>query len=688
MDKASFGISVLIGATVGKQYFSAFDNAEQRATKLGSALEKTNRKLASAREAGKYKSTLDSLRVKQQAVGGSSSRLADGITDVGRRYKEAKRQAKAYGVQVGSLAREQGKLSRESKRLASQLGYMNKAGMHKERLFGLRNKLLGGVGLAYGASRIFGSAMNLEQSEVRLSTVINSDNKEQDMAKARAFALEYDRNNMADASDILNIQYALNSAGLDATTARVGSAIVDKVATITNGAKEGVGEVIATVYNNLGDKIEGDTEQKLTRIGELLTKTQFKFQIRDFSQLGEGLKYASPAFQQFNVGLEQGVTLIGALNTAGLQGAQAGTAFAATMRNMSKASQELGFELARTASGEFDVIATIANLDKAVGGLGNMSQETADKLQKTFGEEGVRGAILLGKQLDSLTESQRDVTESSKGIIDANYAKFLDSSAAKWDVFGDNIRIVGQTLAGVLLPALNVVVGGLANGAKWISKGIEKHPVFGWVVGGLATSFITVAAALATLSALQWTYNAAISGSLAMGLKNIVVGGVIKTLLLGKAAALGVVTAAQWLFNAAVAANPMVLIVGAIIAAVAGLAYAAYLIYQNWDEVTAWLADKFSWVTDSLSTIGDLWNSIFSGEDAKITASAKLDQRVVQASNSIAGQTSTSSTANNQTNHFTINAQAGQDEEAIANAVMKRRRQTQDESETIAAYGY
>ncbi|WP_201341296.1 hypothetical protein [Abyssogena phaseoliformis symbiont] len=50
----------------------------------------------------------------------------------------------------------------------------------------------------------------------------------------------------------------------------IGTEIVEKVAKVTNGSAEGVGKVVGVVFNNMASTIEGNTKQKLTRIGDLL----------------------------------------------------------------------------------------------------------------------------------------------------------------------------------------------------------------------------------------------------------------------------------------------------------------------------------------------------------------------------------------------------------------------------------
>ena len=57
----------------------------------------------------------------------------------------------------------------------------------------------------------------------------------------------------------------------------------------------------------------------------------------------------------------------------------------------------------------------------------------------------------------------------------------------------------------------------------------------------------------------------------------------------------------MWGLNAVLLANPIVLIAGAIVAAIAGLSYAGYKLYENWDEVCAWVKDIWQGLLDWFS---------------------------------------------------------------------------------------
>lgn len=491
-----------------------------------------------------------------------------------------------------------------------------------DRRSALRGQLVDAVALGAALRAPIVAAMDLESAEVRLGTVLNTDDLERDLGAARKQALAFSRDNMASATEVLDIQYALNSAGLDASTARLGSELVSKVATITGGAAEGVGEVVATVFNNLGGSLEGEASEKLERIGELLTKTQFKFQIRDFGQLGESMKMAAPALSMFNVELDQGLTLIGALNSAGMQGSQAGTSLSATFRQLSKASDEFGFDLVRNKDGQLDFIATLESLSDTIGGFDNLDQETIDRLQKSFGDEGMRGVMLLGKQLGTLREAQRDVAEGSKGLVDSSYERFAKSSAGQMKIFRNRIGEVGVAVGSVLLPGLNMVVGAagsLAVGVAWLS---EKFPFLTTVVVGLTAALIVGKVAAIGLG-YGWTFvkgawlsavvaGKAVSAALALAnLRTITLGATTKatavsTWALAAAqkgwaigstivtAATGLVTTGFRVMGAAVMSNPIGL-------AIAAIAASAFLVIKYWEPIKGFFGGLWEGIKEIFS---------------------------------------------------------------------------------------
>lgn len=107
--------TIFIGAKLGSGFQSIFKSAEKAGLKLGQVYRDTNKKLGAANDVAKYGALLKELHAKQNAVGGSSKALAEGIKNVEALYRKAKKEAKSYGLEVGNIAREQQRLSLKSK---------------------------------------------------------------------------------------------------------------------------------------------------------------------------------------------------------------------------------------------------------------------------------------------------------------------------------------------------------------------------------------------------------------------------------------------------------------------------------------------------------------------------------------------------------------------------------------------
>ena len=173
MDK-TLGISVVLGAALGKGYFKTFESVKQKTARLGREWAKTNKKLATTGAVIKYKNLLDQLRAKQVTLGTSSKRLQDGINQVERRYKAAKRAAKGYGIQMGQVTAEHGRLQAALRRTQQQTIAHTRAQNAASSLGAMRGRMLGLLGTAYGASRLTSAAMSREEQGLYLRTVINA----------------------------------------------------------------------------------------------------------------------------------------------------------------------------------------------------------------------------------------------------------------------------------------------------------------------------------------------------------------------------------------------------------------------------------------------------------------------------------------------------------------------------------
>ena len=371
------------------------------------------------------------------------------------------------------------------------------------RLRGMRHLAVGAVGAAYGVGRLLRRGMEREEQQLYLRTVINAEDGDKDAAVGRAVAgaREQARRSLATETEILDVEYALNSAGLGERAARAGTEVVHRLAKVTRGESGLVGEVVGGVYKNMGKALAGTDAEKLSRIADVLGKAQFKFAFRDFGQLGESFKEAAPGALGARLAFEDVTAAVGVLNNAQLTGGRAGTALNAVLRNLSKAARELGTEVVRDAEGGLDLVATLGQIKDKADAMG--AQERQDTLQKLFGDEGQKGIMPLLENLGDLSDGM-DALGGAVGTVDNAYETFLQSTSGKWTMFTNRMRIAGDTLAQHVLPAITDVVGKMADMASAVGGAIEQWPWLGRAVVWFGVSLVGVTAAVAAWNGVAW----------------------------------------------------------------------------------------------------------------------------------------------------------------------------------------
>ena len=88
---------------------------------------------------------------------------------------------------------------------------------HAGAVYGaLRARTAGIAGAAYTASRMVGSAVDLETKALHLGNVIVAPDRDAAVGRAIEHDRQFSRRSLADRGEMLDIQYQLGSAGLDA----------------------------------------------------------------------------------------------------------------------------------------------------------------------------------------------------------------------------------------------------------------------------------------------------------------------------------------------------------------------------------------------------------------------------------------------------------------------------------------
>ena len=346
--------------------------------------------------------------------------------------------------------------------------------------------------------------------------------------------------------------------------------------------------------------------------------------------LGEAFKNCAANLNAAGQDFETTTALLSMMANQGLKGSEAGTALTAVMRDMTAkmkdgkiAIGDASVEVMDAQGNYRDLTDILADVEKAVGGMGDAERATA--LQSTFTSDSIKGLnLILNAGTDEAAKFEEELRKS--GGTAGKMAKIMN------DNLGGDLTSLSSKFEGIQIalyekfePALRKAVdalSGLLDALDWVIKN-------GGEIAGIITG---VGVAVGTFLA-------------------IVNRQAILTAFIGL---LGKLKAGFLAVNAVMAANP----VGLVIAAVAGLVAAFVVLWKRsekfrnfwknlwagikntaepiikalaewfknawetikkvWGAVSGWFSDVFDGIKQTFSGIGEFFSCIFTGARDKI----------------------------------------------------------------------
>lgn len=279
--------------------------------------------------------------------------------------------------------------------------------------------------------------------------------------------------------------------------------------------------------------------------------------------------------------------LAATLDTAGVQSDVAGTGIKNMMlaltsgdgatKAQGKAFAELGLNASTMAS----------RMQKDAGGaitdvLTRISKLSPDKqtamMKRLFGGESVGAIAPMLTNLDDLKTRLEMVGNESaySGSMTEEFLARMGTTSAKMQLASNNVEVLKIQLGEKLLPIIAKAADKVIALADRFSKFAEENPK-------LTTTLVLVASAIGPLL-------------ISLGVLGVLSGTIIKgcsLLALGWSKLgpiLSIVKAGFILLSTAIRVVSAVMIANPIIAIIAGIAAAVYLIYRNWDTIGPWLA--------------------------------------------------------------------------------------------------
>lgn len=324
------------------------------------------------------------------------------------------------------------------------------------------------------------------------------------------------------------------------------------------------GEDLALVSDILTDGLTafGMSAEDSGRMADVLAAASSNANT-NVSMMGETFKYAGPVAGALGYDIEDVAIATGLMANSGIKGSQAGTALRGMLTRLAKptkesktAMNELGISLTDAEGNMLPFMSVIENLREKFGGL--TEAEAAQYAAMLAGQNGMSGLLSI------VNASEADFNKLSTAVTNSNgaakeMAEIMQNNLnGKLTVLKSSVEEAGISLGHALIPAIEQVTGVIQGAVNWFNGLDESQKGMIATAGVLVAAIGPVLVILGTLISSVGTITAAV-GAAAAVLSGPVVAGF--------GAALG-------------AAFPFIAVGGAVAAA-------AYVIYQNWDQIKA-----------------------------------------------------------------------------------------------------
>lgn len=390
---------------------------------------------------------------------------------------------------------------------------------------------------------------------------------------AMEFATEYGKSAVEFVSASYDIQSAI--AGLDGNelseftkaSGVLAAATKADTATITNY----VGTMYGIFQNTANQMGKADW---VNMLGGQTAKAVQMFKTTG-DQMSAAFTSVGAAATSVGVGMTEQMAILGTLQST-MSGSEAGTKYRAFLAGAAKAQDALNMSF---TDSQGQLLPIVDILEQIKGRYGDtVSVAEAAELSKAFGTQEATAMIqLLMQNTDGLATSI-DALGQVKGLDVAE--QMAGAMTDQWERLEQGLFSVRAAFGAALLPALLPIVGALADGASVLIEWTQLFPnITKWIgyagitllsfvaINGLLTMAVGIGKqAMASYILVTKGYGLAVAG----------VNSILKAFKVAMLAA-----------NIAMMANPIGLVVGAVVAAIAAV---GALIYY-WDDLKASFGD-------------------------------------------------------------------------------------------------
>ncbi|AKU57565.1 Phage tape measure [Vibrio parahaemolyticus] len=429
------------------------------------------------------------------------------------------------------------------------------------------------VGAGFALQQALMPAIEMDRALGEVKSLGVADDQLKTLAQtAMKFSVEYGKSATEFVAASYDIKSAMGSmtgdelAGVTRSSAILAAATKADTATITNYMG-----TMYSVFKDQADRIGKDNWAE--QVAGMTAKS-----VEMFKTTGQGMSDAFKGVgalgKTHGVAIQEQMAVLGLLQGS-MSGSEAGTRYKAFMSGVVKAQDKLGMAFTDSNGKMLPIFDIMSKLRNQFGDLDSLE---IDQIKQAFGSDE---AVLL---ITDLIGKTGDLQSSVKELNDASNLntaiKMAHSMTDQWERLEQGVFAVRTAFGAALLPSLLPVVSSLADGAMEIIEWTEMFPNLTKYIGFAAMAILGAAAAGGAFTLMMGVGKQAMATY--MLTMKLFIG--VSFLLTKGMAGLRVAMLAA---NIAIAANPIILIVGAVIAATAAV---GVLIYY-WDDLKASFGD-------------------------------------------------------------------------------------------------
>lgn len=440
----------------------------------------------------------------------------------------------------------------------------------------------------------------------------------EDMKKLEKIAREMGASTVFSAKESADALYYMGLAGWDTNQMMAGLEPVLKMAGAA-GIELGRASEIVTDSMNMFSMEASEAGRMTDVLAQAAASTS-----TDIEGLGESLVYCGTSGAAMGYDIEEVSAMLGKLGDAGIKGSVAGTTLNSMFRDMKKSAEDGAIAIGDTsikivdAQGNYrSMIDILADVENATKGM-TMEQKN-QALSSVWQVEAQKGVNAIMEQgVDSLKKVDNELRNCT-GAANEQYEVMQNNLKGTWANLSSALEDFGITIGNILIPILRKLMDSAIEAVDKLNAFAQAHPNITKVALGFMAVLAVIGPLLLGLGMTGLAFAKTFDGI------KLIVGGfrtlrtgflIVKTLLIDTLipSILGKLIPALSSLWAFLLANPIVLIITAVMALVAGFIY----LWNNVDGfkefwINAWESIKTAcsnaWTT-IVNWCSNAWNSI------------------------------------------------------------------------------